>query len=165
MMNLKQAMGAAEPLAHDAPATHSVAAAAAVPNPNRLLVLDDNEEFLNLMERHGRALGFETASAINTPGFISSYAKFKPSMILLDVFLKTDMSTSVIDFLVRQRFKGPIVIVSGQDYRFLVSVAGIARQLGLQVMETVEKGRNVDHIPALLLRGRVEPATAVAGGE
>ena len=156
--SLKHSSGAAEAANTDLAAPGP----AADPNPNRLLVLDDNEEFVNLVQRHGRALGFDTASAGNTPAFIAGYRKCKPSMVLLDVFLETDMCTSVIDFLAREGFKGPIIIVSGHDYRFLVSVAGIARQMGLKILETVEKGRNVDHIPALLMRGRLESASAAA---
>ncbi len=124
-------------------------------NANRLLVLDDNRQFIALVTRHGRQLGYDTLGVATTKEFIAAFVDFNPSVVILDLFLETDMSVSAIEFLGARRFAGSVIFASGFDFRYLSSFSEMAKQMGLNVLGTVQKGGNANQIPNFLERARV----------
>jgi ActR/RegA family two-component response regulator len=121
-----------------------------ITNPNRLLVLDDDERMISLIENMARPIGFETNSSNTASGFIVVFKHFRPSVVVLDIFLQNEDSMRAIDFLGRSQFKGAVILVSGFDYRFLRSVGEVARDHGLHLLGTVEKGAQIEKVESLI---------------
>ena len=119
-------------------------------NPNRLLVLDDDEKMLALVAKMAEPIGFETAGVTSSTAFIEKYKEMSPTVAIIDLFLQSEDSVSIIDYLGRSRFKGPIILFSGFDHHFLRAISELAHQHGLHVLGTVEKGRNIEKIGVLL---------------
>ena len=135
-------------------------------NPNRLLVLDDDEKMLALVEKIAEPIGFETAGVTSSSAFIEKYKEMSPTVAIIDLFLQNEDSVGVIDYLGRSRFKGPIILFSGFNHHFLRTISELAHQHGLHVLGTVEKGRNLEKIGMLLrtaylgsLRSLLSPQT------
>lgn len=121
-----------------------------VANPNRLLILEDDERMVKLIENIAQPLGYETRASSTASGFISVHKQFAPTVVVLDIFLQNEDSMRAIDYLGRCQFKGAVILASGFDYRFLRSVGDVARDNGLHVLGTVEKGSQVEKVAALL---------------
>jgi len=119
-------------------------------NPNRLLILDDDEKINALMGKIASPMGFEIDCATTVSAFMARFKTLGPSVVILDIFLQYEDSLRAIDFLGRSQFKGAVILVSGFDYRFLRSVADVARDHGLHVLGTVEKANHLEKVGALL---------------
>lgn len=124
-------------------------------NPNRLLVLDDSREFITLVTRFAQRKGYQVQGVTTTKDFIALFVDFNPSVVILDLFLETNMSVGVIEFLGARRFAGLIILVSGFDFRYLSSFAGMVKQMNLKLLGTVQKGGHEDEISNFLERARL----------
>jgi PleD family two-component response regulator len=120
------------------------------PNPNRLLVLDDDPAILSLVRRMGEHIGYKTCGVSVFDSFKDQYHELQPTVVLLDLILQREDALRVVEFMGRERFSGGLILFSGYDYRILRSIAEVARGHGLNVMGTVEKGRNMQKVPAIL---------------
>ncbi len=120
-------------------------------NPNRLLVLDDDEKMLALVEKIAGLIGFETAGVTSSTAFIEKYKEMSPTVAIVDRFLQgEDSAQSVITFLDLSRFQGGIILFSGFDPHFLDTLSKLATDKNLQVLGIIEKGRNIGEIGKLL---------------
>ena len=119
-------------------------------NPNRLLVLDDDEKMLALVEKIASQIGFETVGVTSSTAFIEKYKEMSPTVAIIDLFLQNEDSVGVVKHLGRSRFKGSIILFSGFDHHFLESISEVARDNGLHELGVVEKGRNIGKIDMLL---------------
>lgn len=136
------------------------------PNPNRLLVLDDEPAILSLVRRMGEQIGYETSCVSAFDSFVEQYRELQPTVVVLDLILQREDALSVVEFMGRERFSGGLILFSGYDYRILRSIAEVARGHGLNVMGTVEKGLNMEKVTAILRStylGGLLPA-ALTGG-
>ena len=119
---------------------------------NRLLALDDEEQILDLIGRLAVPLGFEYDRATTAEQFIALVDAGFPSVVIIDLFLQgqDEDAVRVIDHLGKKQYRGAVILISGFDYRLLRFVELLARDHGLHVLGTVEKGAGLDKIAALL---------------
>ena len=121
-----------------------------VANPNRLLILEDDELMSKLIENMALPLGYEVRACNTASDFIAVHKQFVPTVVILDIFLQNEDCMRAIDYLGRCQFKGAVIFASGFDHRFLRSVSEVARDNGLHVHGIVEKGSQVEKVSALL---------------
>jgi len=119
-------------------------------NINRLLVLDDEEGYLNLMRKVAENVGYAVTCVSSCKDYIQAYFEHQPTVTVLDIFLEKEDSASVIDFLGRNRFAGHVVFASGFDHRFLKHMSQLARDHGLQVLGSIEKAHTFDSLASYL---------------
>lgn len=130
---------------------------------DRLLVLDDNPRFLDLARAWGRHAGYTVTTASTVGDFEAIFPYADPGLLLLDVCLEGGMDAScTLHILDVRRFRGRIVLVSGESFTALNRMAGLFRAHGHDVMGIVEKGKNLarlaDYLDAARLGGCPRPA-------
>lgn len=131
-------------------------------NPNRMLVLDDDEAMLALVRRMGEQIGYQIGCAASAARFFHLYRELRPTLVVLDLFLQHEDVLRVIDFLGKEHFAGGVILFSGFDHRHLRSIAQLGRDQGLNIMGTVEKGRNIEKVSAMLRTAFLGPLPAAA---
>ena len=117
---------------------------------NHLLVLDDNQDILSTVGRLAIHAGYTFTGVDRAETFIEKFNGDSPSFVILDVVLGTQDVLSVVDFLGKQQFSAAVVLMSGYDHRMLRAVAEVARDHGLHIAGTVEKGAGLDRLTHLL---------------
>jgi CheY-like chemotaxis protein len=119
---------------------------------NRLLALDDEDQILDLIGRMAVPLGFDYDRATTAADFLAQLESGLPSVVIIDLFLHghDEDAVRVIQHLGKKQFRGAVILISGFDYRLLRFVERLARDHGLHVLGTVEKGGGLDKITALL---------------
>jgi two-component system OmpR family response regulator len=91
------------------------AAAAAQPEPFRILVVDDEPNIVDVVSMALRYEGFEVESAADGAGAIAAVASFRPHLIVLDIMLPDMEGFDVAKRLGAQRAGLPIVFLTARD--------------------------------------------------
>lgn len=117
---------------------------------NHVLVLDDNTDILTTVRRIAVRAGYAVTTVDRTDSFVEKFKAEKPSMVILDIVLGSQDVMSVIDFLGKEQFAAPVVLMSGYDHRMLRAVAEVARDRGLRIAGSVEKGAGLERLAPLL---------------
>jgi DNA-binding NtrC family response regulator len=118
----------------------------------RVLVVDDTEDILNLAERVAQALGFTVATLSNTLQFMTTFVRFKPDIVLLDVVMPNIDGIEIIRWLSDVDYTGRLVIMSGfADYQRLAEAMADASQR--MVVGSLPKPFRLDELRAALIGG------------
>lgn len=129
----------------------------ALPVINYALVLDDDEGVLSTAVRLATRAGYFSIGTDSIGKFIEQYKKGRPTFLVLDVILGNQDVLSVVDFLAQEKCQAPIVFMSGFDHRVLNAVQTAARDRGLQVVGTVEKGEGLGRLTHILTTYHIGP--------
>jgi AmiR/NasT family two-component response regulator len=131
-------------------------------NPNRLLVLDDDEGMCNLVRRLAEQIGYQVTCVTTTEKFCEVYPQVWPTMVVLDLVLQQEDVLTVIDFIGIDHFPGGVILFTGYDHRFLNFIAQLGRDRGLNIMGTVEKGLNLQKLSSILCSSFLGPLPVAA---
>lgn len=123
----------------------------------RVLVLDDEAAFGQLAAQVIGRLGVPVTSVRTTREFCEAYVREQPSVLVLDIVLDREDVCGVLDFLGTRHCRVPVILVSGFDYRMRDFVAGIARNRGLHVADTIDKRDFAGRLVHQLQRHLVAP--------
>ncbi len=127
-------------------------AAAAV----RLLAVDDNSEFADLVVRVAEKCGYEARGASDPEKLSALVASWKPEVLTLDLCMP---GADGIDLLAVQGFTGLLVIISGQDNSVREAEGRRAKARGLKLVDNLQKPVHISALRQLLNRLRqTEPA-------
>ncbi len=122
---------------------------------NRVLIMDDDPRVCRLFKRVAEGLGFEAFAIDNSSQFESAYGGFEPDIILLDLQMPKLDGVELMRYLVGQRAKASIILVSGVDKSVIATTERLGKSLGLNIVGLLTKPINVDEIKALL-RGQYQ---------
>ncbi|MGB0889533.1 MAG: response regulator transcription factor [Solirubrobacterales bacterium] len=85
------------------------------PNGQRILVVDDEPNIVDVITMALRYQGFEVNSAANGSDAIAKVASFKPHLMLLDIMLPDMEGFDVAERLGAQRSRTPIIFLTARD--------------------------------------------------
>src|SRR5690606_35126517 len=85
------------------------------PERNLLLVVDDEVDFLELIEQIGEGVGCEVITADSATRFREQLATRHPALILLDLQMPGMDGIEALRYLARQGINASVLLASGMD--------------------------------------------------
>ena len=123
-----------------------------MPQP-RLLLIDDEPVLADYLANAARACGFEPIICEHDDDFRKTFISEQPEMVALDLGMPVD-GVELTRFLADQKYRGPVLIVSGFDRRVLESAFRLGEALGLTMVGPVEKPVRLEVLEDLLSKLR-----------
>jgi|SRR5690242_8696043 len=123
-----------------------------MPQP-RLLLIDDEPVLADYLANAARACGFEPIICEQDDDFRKTFISEQPEMVALDLGMPVD-GVELTRFLADQKYRGPVLIVSGFDRRVLESAFRLGEALGLTMVGPVEKPVRLEVLEDLLSKLR-----------
>ncbi len=108
-----------------------------MPQP-RLLLIDDEPALADYLATAARACGFDPVITAHDQQFRDAFASLRPEMVALDLGMPVD-GVELTRFLADQKYRGPVLIVSGFDRRVLESAFRLGEALGLKMVGPLAK--------------------------
>ena len=96
----------------------------------RVLVIDDDEDFRDLVLRWFRSCGIEAAGAANGAQGLALQRARPAAVIVTDIFMPEMEGIETINDLRREFPEARIIAMSGRDPRMKFDVFGVAREVG-----------------------------------
>jgi sensor c-di-GMP phosphodiesterase-like protein len=128
---------------------------------NLLLAVDDEADFLELIEQIGRGVGCTVITANTATTFREQLAQREPALILLDLQMPGMDGIEALRYLARQNVTSGILLASGMDQRVLASARQLGESLGLKMLGTLQKPAMLEDIESLLAK-HLEPNSRIS---
>ena len=96
----------------------------------RVLVIDDDQDFRDLVLRWFRNYGIEAAGAANGAQGLALQRARPAAVIVTDIFMPEMEGIETINDLRREFPEARIIAMSGRDPRMKFDVFGVAREVG-----------------------------------
>jgi DNA-binding response OmpR family regulator len=106
---------------------------------DRILIVDDQRQFGDLVANIARTAGFEVAVTERTDDFLAQLEPFSPTLLMIDLMMPEGDGISLLRELASRKCAAAILLISGLDVRTLSWADALGRQLGLHMAGTVGK--------------------------
>jgi DNA-binding response OmpR family regulator len=122
---------------------------------DRLLIVDDQPQFGDIIAKVGRSVGFEVKVTERADEFRRQLDTFQPSVVTIDLVMPEMDGIALLRELAAHRCKASILVTSGLDVRTLSWAETLGRELGLKLAGVIPKPVRVAELRTLLegLRG------------
>lgn len=117
---------------------------------HKLLVVDDDELFHQILKEIGSHSGYAVEAAKSLQHLQISYMEFKPTLVFLDLNLEDSDGIEVIRYLADLECKVPIYIMSGFEEKVLLTAMHLGREKGLKIENIVRKPIGLEEVRAIL---------------
>ncbi len=116
----------------------------------RLLVVDDDPDFGELVRKFGVKLGFEVEVTSNGDAFMRAYDSFNPSVVLMDMIMHGIEGKELIDWLAERGEDARVIVVTGFSYRYAAVAKMLAEAKGLPFVASLSKPVTLNDMQAAL---------------
>ena len=134
------------------------------PERNLLLVVDDEVDFLDLIEQIGEGVGCDVITADSAARFREQLNHRQPSLILLDLQMPGMDGIEALRYLARQGITAGVLLASGMDQRVLASARQLGDSLGLKMLGTLQKPAMLEEIESLLMK-HLDPGARISADD
>lgn len=105
----------------------------------RLLVVDDEPEFCELVRKVAADLGYEVLVATNGRTFQEAYLTLQPTMIVMDMVMPEMDGNELVLWLVEQHYAADLIIITGYNPEYAKDARLLAEFKGLHSVVTLTK--------------------------
>ena len=105
----------------------------------RLLVVDDEPEFCELVRKVATDLDYEVLVATNGRTFQEAYLALQPTMIVMDMVMPEMDGNELVLWLVEQRYAANLIIITGYNPDYAKDARLLAEFKGLRSVITLTK--------------------------
>ena len=116
----------------------------------RLLIVEDDPDFADLIARSGRRCGYEAMAAGDATEMGTAIRNWRPDVITLDLCLPNVDGIEVVSAIKTAGFSGPLIIISGQPDWIRELTSRAAAECGLSVPAHMAKPVDFPRLRELL---------------
>lgn len=128
------------------------AAFAAAPEPEAgdpqlrplLLVIDDDRMVGRFITHAAEECGFRASRTTSAEAFSQALREQMPDAVAVDLCVPGADGIEIIRLLAEEKYRGPVIIVSGLDQRILDAALRLGEALGLNMAEPLAKPFRLD---------------------
>jgi DNA-binding response OmpR family regulator len=131
----------------------------------RILVIDDEADFLTFVRRVTLQLDFEVEVTTDGDAFKQIYARFNPTVIVLDIVMPRTDGIELIRWLADMGCTARIVVISGFDPNYSKMAQTLGSGVGLASIVRLQKPVSVADLKSALSGTREQNWQAAAAGD
>jgi CheY-like chemotaxis protein len=105
----------------------------------RLLIVDDEPEFGELVRKVAAGLGFEARATSNGRAFQTAYHELHPTHIVLDMVMPDMDGNELVLWLMEQQYSANLIIITGYSPDYARDASVLAEFNGLRSVITLTK--------------------------
>jgi CheY-like chemotaxis protein len=105
----------------------------------RLLVIDDEPEFGELVRKVALGLGYEVRVTTHGRAFQDAYHELHPTMIVMDMVMPEMDGNELVLWLMEQRYAARLIIITGYSPDYAKDARVLAEFSGLRSVMTLTK--------------------------
>jgi DNA-binding response OmpR family regulator len=106
---------------------------------DRLLVVDDQRLFGELIGKVAETAGFDVEITTSVDEFLKKIESFEPTVMTVDLLMPGADGIELLRMLASKNCKAKILVISGFDDRMLSSAQVLGRELGLTISGAIAK--------------------------
>ena len=119
---------------------------------NRVLIIDDDARIGRIVQRVANKLRVDTSVIDNPDLFESTYLRYQPNIIFLDLQMPRLDGVELLRKLAENDCKAAIILMSGMDKSVLETAIKFGQSLSLQMVGTLSKPMNIVDLERVLIK-------------
>ena len=119
---------------------------------NRVLIIDDDARIGRIVQRVANKLRVDTSVIDNPDLFESTYLRYQPNIIFLDLQMPRLDGVELLRKLAENDCKAAIILMSGMDKSVLETAINFGQSLSLQMVGTLSKPMNIVDLERVLIK-------------
>lgn len=113
---------------------------------DRLLVIDDEPAFGQIVKRVAEACGFEVVVTHDPSAFMHAVRQWHPTVIMLDLKMPGTDGIQLLRSLAADNCPAHVVLTSGSDGKILEAAMQLGRERGLNMSQALPKPMRVENL-------------------
>ena len=119
---------------------------------NRVLIIDDDARIGRIVQRVANKLRVDTSVIDNPDLFESTYLRYQPNIIFLDLQMPRLDGVELLRKLAENDCKAAIILMSGMDKSVMETAIKFGQSLSLQMVGTLSKPMNIVDLERVLIK-------------